>query len=134
MSCQSAPSADDAESEYVMRSRVASAAHVAWRLTSSSGFWATPTSALGTPVMSAYVAPAIAAPMMGAMMNNHTCASAALPANHTTPSERAGLTDAFVTGMATRLVTAKPRPIAMGATPGAAILERGVPALRGDHA
>ncbi len=42
---------------------------------------------------------------------------AAEPANQTTPSERAGLTDAFVTGMATRLVTAKPRPIATGAKP-----------------
>jgi hypothetical protein len=41
-------------------------------LSSSSGFWATPTAALGAPVMIAYVAPAIAAPMMGATMNNQT--------------------------------------------------------------
>ena len=67
--------------------------------------------------MSAYVAPAIAAPMIGATMNNHTCAIAALPANHTTPSERAGLTDAFVTGIAARLVTVKAKPMAMGARP-----------------
>ena len=42
------------------------------RLSSNSGFWATPTSALGTPVIIAYVAPAIAAPTSGPMMNSHT--------------------------------------------------------------
>ena len=56
-------------------------------LAPSSGFWATPTSALGAPVMSAYEAPAIAAPMIGATKNNHTWASA--PPGEPGDSERA---------------------------------------------
>jgi hypothetical protein len=84
---------------------------------SSSGFWATPTSLLGTPVMIAYVAPAIAAPMMGPTMNNQTCTSAPPPANQATPSERAGFTEVPSIGMLARWITVKPRPIAIGANP-----------------
>jgi hypothetical protein len=54
------------------RSADRSCAQVGCRCSSSSGFWATPTSALGAPVMIAYVAPAITAPTIGPMMNSHT--------------------------------------------------------------
>jgi len=84
---------------------------------SSSGFWATPTSALGAPVIRAYVAPAITAPMIGPTMNNHTWERAALPAYQATPSDRTGFTDVPSTGMLARWITVRPKPIAIGARP-----------------
>jgi hypothetical protein len=56
----------------VIRPLAAGSHQAGCRLSSNSGFWATPTSALGTPVIIAYVAPAIAAPTSGPMMNSHT--------------------------------------------------------------
>src|SRR4029078_13297162 len=68
-------------------------------------------------VISAYVAPAIAAPMIGATKNSHTSHRAAGPANQATPRERAGLTEVLVTGMDTRWIRVRPRPMAIGAKP-----------------
>ena len=56
-------------------------------------------------------APAIA-PRMGASQNNQSCESAPPCTNSAGPVERAGLMDALVTGIATRLVRVRVSPIA----------------------
>ena len=50
-------------------------------------------------------------------MNSQTWPSGAEPANSAGPIERAGFTEVFVTGIDTRWIRVRPRPIAIGANP-----------------
>src|SRR5690606_12402732 len=63
-----------------------------------------------------------AAPMRGAAQKTHSWVKAAVSAKIATPVERAGLTEVFVTGIETRWMSVRVRPIASGAKPAAAFL------------
>ena len=57
------------------------------------------------------------APMIGATMNNHSCSSAAPPANNAWLMLLAGLTDVLVTGILIRWIKVNIRPMAKPANP-----------------
>ena len=63
------------------------------------------------------VAPAIAAPTIGASQNSHSWPGAPLPLKNATPVERAGLTEVFEIGIEMRWIRVSARPIASGAKP-----------------
>src|SRR3954465_12468711 len=60
------------------------------------------------------------APTMGATQKGQSCESAHPPTKSAGPVERAGLTEVFVTGMMTRWISVRQRPIAIGAKPAGA--------------
>ena len=62
------------------------------------------------------VAPAMIAPTIGASQKAHSCAAAPSWKN-ATPVDRAGLTEVLVTGIETRWMTVRVRPMASGAKP-----------------
>src|SRR5436853_5262239 len=61
--------------------------------------------------------PPITPPTIGATQNSHREDSASVPPKIAVAVERAGFTDAFDTGIATRWMTVRNRPIAIGANP-----------------
>ena len=60
------------------------------------------------------------APAMGASQNSQSWVSAAPPVNRAGPVERAGFTEVLVTGMVTRWIRARQRPMPSGAKPAGA--------------
>ena len=64
-----------------------------------------------------YAIPAMAAPMSGASQNTHSWADAPLALKNATPVERAGLTDVLDTGIETRWIRVRVRPMARPANP-----------------
>src|SRR6185503_10138372 len=67
--------------------------------------------------------PARAAPRHGASQKSHSWLIYAPPANRAGPVLRAGLTDAFVTGIRNRWIRVRHSPIGMPANPTAAPFE-----------
>ena len=65
--------------------------------------------------------PPSAPPISGATQNSQSCAIAQPPANKAGPVLRAGFTEVLVTGMLTRWMRVRPRPIASGAKPAGAL-------------
>src|SRR6185369_15999746 len=61
--------------------------------------------------------PPITPPTIGATQNSQSDPQASAPPKIAVAVERAGLTDAFDTGMATRWMTVRNSPIAIGAKP-----------------
>ncbi len=62
-----------------------------------------------------------AAPASGASQNNQTWLIAPFCANTAAASERAGLTDVLLTGIDTRWISVRPKPMAIGAKPAGAV-------------
>ena len=67
--------------------------------------------------------PPMTPPTIGATQNSHSEERATLPPKMAVAVERAGLTEALETGMATRWMKVSVRPIAIGAKPAAALGE-----------
>src|SRR5512139_1488776 len=64
-----------------------------------------------------YTTPARMAPAIGATQNSQSCCSAQPPTTSAGPVLRAGFTEVLVTGMLTRWISVRPRPMAIGAKP-----------------
>src|SRR6185312_3549792 len=69
------------------------------------------------------ITPAISAPSKGATQNSQSWPTYSPPANNAGPVLRAGFTEVFVTGMATRWIRVSASPIGMPANPVAAPFE-----------
>src|SRR5690606_32123432 len=69
-----------------------------------------------------YKRPAMMAPKIGAIQNNHNCPKAQSPTNSAWLVLRAGLTEVFVTGILIRRIKVSENPIAIPARPFGAFL------------
>jgi hypothetical protein len=78
------------------------------------------TCAEGSSLSQWYNMPPAAPPRIGAIQNSQSWPIAQPPTKRAGPVERAGLTEVFVTGMLTRWISVRPRPIAIGAKPAGA--------------
>jgi len=64
-----------------------------------------------------YTTPAIIAPTIGAIQNNHNCSMAQPPANIAWLVLLAGFTEVLVTGILIKCIRVSPKPIAIPAKP-----------------
>src|ERR1700730_18000320 len=69
--------------------------------------------------------PAITAPIIGATQKSQSWPIYSPPANNAGPVLRAGLTEVLVTGLVSRWIKVRPRPIGIPANPAARSLGRG---------